>query len=122
MDDEDLSPELFLAASSNASQRSGYSRDVARPRGRYQVLARRFQQITELIDEVNKQPNVMQPICYDTYDLCQRYHSNTLQQFNVATLKAICSYFEIPIKTTDKKRVLMDKLSEMISKCQCVSH
>ena len=76
----------------------------------------------ELIDEVNKQLNVSHPICYDTYDLCERYHSNTLQQFNVAMLKTICSYFEIPVKSRDKKKVLMDKLSEMISKCQCVSH
>ena len=76
----------------------------------------------ELIDEVNKQLNVSHPICYDTYDLCERYHSNTLQQFNVVMLKTICSYFEIPIKSRDKKKVLMVKLSEMISKCQCVSH
>ena len=75
-----------------------------------------------VIDEVNKQLNVSHPICYDTYDLCEPYHSNTLQELNLAMLKTICCHFEIPIKSRDKKKILMDKLSEMISKCQCVSH
>ncbi|KAK2558735.1 hypothetical protein P5673_018942 [Acropora cervicornis] len=76
----------------------------------------------ELIDEVNKQLNVSHPICYDMYDLCERYHSNTLQELNVAMLKTTCCHFEIPIKSRDNKKTLMGKLSEMISKCQCVSH
>ena len=76
----------------------------------------------ELIHKVNKQLNVSHPICYDTYDLCEHYLSNTLQEFNVAMLKTICNHFETPTKSKDKKKVLMDKLSEMISKCQCVSH
>ncbi|KAL9953740.1 hypothetical protein ACROYT_G041202 [Oculina patagonica] len=29
-----------------------------------------------LVDEVNREINVSHPICYDTYDLCERYHSN----------------------------------------------
>ncbi|KAL9980039.1 hypothetical protein ACROYT_G008576 [Oculina patagonica] len=48
-----------------------------------------------LVDEVNREINVSHPICNDTYDLCERYHSNTLQKFNVVMLKAICSHFEI---------------------------
>lgn len=76
----------------------------------------------DLIDKVNKQLNVSHPICYDTFDLCERYHSNTLQEFSVAMLKTICSHFEIPFKSRDKKKVLIDKLSEMITECECVSH
>ena len=75
----------------------------------------------DLVDKVNKEIRVSHPICYDTYDLCERYHSNTLQKFNVVVLKAICSHFEIPIKSRDKKQILIDKLSNMISECKCVS-
>ena len=55
-------------------------------------------------------------------DLCERYHSNTLQEFSVAMLKMICGHFEIPVKSRDQKKVLIDKLSEMISECECASH
>ena len=76
----------------------------------------------DLVDVVNKDIRLSHPICYDTYDLCERYCSNTLQAFNVAMLKTICSHFELPIKSKDKKKVLVDKLSEMIKECSCVSH
>lgn len=76
----------------------------------------------DLIEKVNTQLNVSHPICYDKFDLCELYHSNTLQEFSVAMLKIICGHFEIPFKSRDKKRMLIDKLSEMIRKCECVSH
>ena len=75
----------------------------------------------DLVDKVNKEIKVSHPICYDTYNLCERYHSNTLQKFNVVLLRAICSDFEIPVKLRDKKKILIDKLSDVISDCQCVS-
>ena len=55
------------------------------------------------------------------FDLCERYHCNTLQKFNVVLLRAICSHFEIPVKLRDKKQILIDKLLDVISDCQCVS-
>jgi len=76
----------------------------------------------DLIEKVSTQLNILHPICYDKFDLCERYHSNTLQEFSVAMLKIICSHFEIPVKSRDKKKVLIDKLSEMISGSECVSH
>ncbi|XP_028417994.1 uncharacterized protein LOC114542718 [Dendronephthya gigantea] len=75
----------------------------------------------DLVDLVNGEINVSHPICYDTYDLCERYLSNTLKEFNVSMLKTICGYFEIPVKSRDKKQVLIDKLSDMIQECECVS-
>ena len=76
----------------------------------------------DLTEKVNTQLNVSHPICYDKFDLCERYHSNMLQEFRVAVLKIICGHFEIPVKLRDKKKVLKDKPSEMISECECVSH
>ena len=75
----------------------------------------------DLVDKVNKEIEVSHPICYDTYDLCERYHSNTLQKLNVVLLRAICSHFEIPVNLRDKKQILIEKLSDMISDCQYVS-
>ncbi|RMX45685.1 hypothetical protein pdam_00019979 [Pocillopora damicornis] len=43
------------------------------------------------------------------------------RKFNVVLLRAICSHFEIPVKLRDKKQILIDKLSDVISDCQCVS-
>lgn len=74
----------------------------------------------ELMDMLNQEINVNHPICYDTYDLCERYHSKTLKNFDVAMLKTICSYFEISFKSKDKKQVLIDKISDMINDCECV--
>ena len=76
----------------------------------------------DLINRVNEEINVAHPICFDSYDLCERYHSNTLQEFNVAMLRSICNHFEIPVKSRDKKKFLLDKLTVMISECECVSH
>ena len=76
----------------------------------------------DLIENVNKQLSVSHLICYDMYDLFERYHSNALQEFNVAMPKTICIHFEIPVKSRDKKKVLTGNFSEMVSECECASH
>lgn len=73
----------------------------------------------DLIQMINQEINVSHPIYYDTYDLCERYHSKTLKKFDVAMLKTICSHFEIPFMSRDKKPTLIDKISVMISDCEC---
>jgi hypothetical protein len=75
----------------------------------------------ELINQINGEIKVKHPICYDMYDLCERYHSNTLDEFNVAMLKTICNYFEIQVKSKDRKNVIVSKLADMISECECVN-
>ena len=75
----------------------------------------------DLVDKVNKEIKVSHPIYYDAYDLCERYHRNTLQKFNVVLLRAIYSHFEIPVKLGDKIQIFIDKLSDVITDCQCVS-
>ena len=75
----------------------------------------------DLVDKVNKEIKVSHPIYYDAYDLCERYHRNTLQKFNVVLLRAIYSHFEIPVKLGDKKQIFIDKLSDVITDCKCVS-
>jgi hypothetical protein len=72
-----------------------------------------------LMKLLNQQINVSHPICYDTYDLCERYHSETLNKFDVAMLKTICSHFEISFKSRDRKQALVDKISDMVNDCEC---
>ena len=72
----------------------------------------------ELAETTNREINVSHPICYDAYDLCERYHNNTFQEFNVALLKTICNHLEIPVKSRDRKKILIDRLSNMISECE----
>ena len=73
----------------------------------------------ELTEMFNREIKVSHPICYDAYDLCEQ-HNNTFQEFNVALLKTICNHFEIPVKSRDRKKILIEKLSHMISECKCV--
>ena len=75
----------------------------------------------ELVGILNLQINVSHPICYDTFDLCERFHNKTLHKFDVAMLKTICKHFEISYKSRDKKQVLIQKISEMINDCECTS-
>ena len=49
----------------------------------------------DLINTVNEEINVTHPVGFGSYDLCERCHSNTLQEFNVAMLRSICNHFEI---------------------------
>ena len=72
----------------------------------------------ELAETTNREINVSHPICYDAYDLCEHYHNNTFQEFNVALLKTICNHLEIPVKSRDRKKILIDRLSNMISECE----
>ena len=58
----------------------------------------------DVIGQVNTQLNVSHPICYDKFDLCERYRSNALQEFSVTMLKIICGHLEIPVKSRDKKK------------------
>ena len=53
----------------------------------------------ELAEMINREISVSHPICYDAYDLCERYHNNKFQEFNIALLKTICNHFEIPVKS-----------------------
>ena len=45
--------------------------------------------LQDLLEKVNTQLKVLHPICYDKFDLSERYHSSTLQEFSVAMLKII---------------------------------
>jgi hypothetical protein len=75
----------------------------------------------KVLDEIAKSLQVQHPIIYDVYDLCELNKQNKLQIFNVNMMKTICSYFEIPFKSRDRKAELLKKIQLMISECDCNS-
>lgn len=44
------------------------------------------------------------PLSYDAFNLCECAKENKLSLFNVAMLKEIFSFFEVPFKSRDRKK------------------
>ncbi len=73
----------------------------------------------ELIDKKNDEIGLKHPITFDTYDLCEYYHKKKVSDFNVQMLKNILCHLEVQFKSKDKKQILVDKLNNVISECEC---
>ena len=74
-----------------------------------------------LIEEVNQELRPQHPLSYDAFNLCECARENKLIQFNIPMLKQILRYFEIPFKSRDKKRDLIEKLMSFLQECDCQS-
>ena len=57
-----------------------------------------------LVNNIIAEINVIHPIHYDVYDICDMYEQKRLSGFKVAMLKEICAHFELPFKSKDKKQ------------------
>ena len=73
----------------------------------------------ELVQHVFSSIAATHPILYQTYDLCDIYKEGKLGSFKVPMLKEICTHFEIPSKTREKKSDFIKKISSMVRKCTC---
>ena len=73
----------------------------------------------EALEEVLELLGVKHPIVYDVYDLCKYYEDNLLSSFNVSMLRDICRHYDIPFKSRDLKKVLVEKVASMIKECSC---
>lgn len=67
-----------------------------------------------LVNNIIVEINVVHPIHSDVYDLCDMYEQKKLSVFKVAMLKEICAHFKLPLKSKDKKKVLIDIISSMV--------
>ena len=67
-----------------------------------------------LVAEIAEELRPQHPLSYDAF-------KDQLSQFNVAMLKEILGQFEIPFKSRERKRDLIDKLSSLIRECTCFS-
>ena len=59
------------------------------------------------------------PLSYDAFNLCECARDNKLSLFNVSLLKKILRFFEIPFKSRDRKKDLIEQLMSFIQENQC---
>jgi hypothetical protein len=74
-----------------------------------------------LINAMNDEIGLCHPVTYDVYDLCDYYRKSKLTTFNLTVLKCTYSHLEISFKSKDKKINLIEKLKDILSKCECCS-
>ena len=74
-----------------------------------------------LVAEIAEELRPQHPLSYDAFNLCVCAKEDQLSQFNVAMLKEILRQFEIPFKSRERKRDLINKLSSFIRECTCFS-
>ena len=72
-----------------------------------------------LLQDIQAAINVVHPIVYDVYNLCDLYKEDKLKNFKVIMLKELCDHFDIQFKSRDKKNDLILKVSNMIEQCSC---
>lgn len=76
--------------------------------------AERLRLMEHILNELKPQ----HPLSYDAFNLCECAKENKLCLFNVAMLKEI-SFFEVPFKSRDRKKDLIEQLMSFIQECQC---
>ena len=74
-----------------------------------------------LIEEVTQELRPQHPLSYDAFNLCECAKENKWIQFNIPMLKQILRHFEIPFKSRDKKRDLIEQLMSFSQECDCQS-
>ena len=68
----------------------------------------------EVLIHIIAEVNVVHPIHYDTFDLCDMYKQKKLSVFKVPMLKEICEHFELPFKSKNKKQALIPIIPFMV--------
>ena len=54
------------------------------------------------------------PLSYDALNLCECARDNKTSLFNVSLLKEILHFFEVPFKSRDRKKDLIEQLMSFI--------
>lgn len=64
---------------------------------------------------------LIHPITYDTYNLCELYARNKLTKLSVPILRIICSHFEMEIDNLPLrlKKPYVKLIEELVSSCSC---
>ena len=73
----------------------------------------------QLMVQISNELRPLHPLSYDAFNLCQCARDNKLSLFNVSLLKEILRFFEIPFKSRDRKKDLIEQLISFIQECQC---
>ena len=72
---------------------------------------------TQIVQECE----IMHPIMYDTYNICQLYAADKLKRLSVALLRYICTYFNMEIDSLPERRKApyITLLSDFVGSCSC---
>ena len=72
-------------------------------------------------DKIIQECQLIHPILYDTYNLCQLYATNKLTRFIISFLQDVCTYFQFEIDSlpATRKAPYVGLINEMINPCTC---
>ena len=73
----------------------------------------------QLMAHISNELRPQHPLSYDAFNLCECARDNKLSLFNVSLLKEILRFFEVPFKSRDRKKDLIEQLMSFIQECQC---
>ena len=65
--------------------------------------------------------SVKDPLMYDVYNLCKITRENKLSCFESKMLREICKHCEMSFTTRTSKSDLLQKITETVAECSCVS-
>ena len=71
----------------------------------------------QLMAHISNELRPLHPLSYDAFNLCECARDNKLSLFDVSLLKEIFS--EIPFKSRDRKKDLIEQLISFVQECQC---
>ena len=110
------------------SQEQGFFSRLAASRRRQQVhseiehnrkelfLQEKEAERQQLMAHISNQLRPLHPLSYDAFNLCECARDNKLSVFNVSLLKEILPFFEIPFKSRDRKKDLIEQLMSFFSR------
>ena len=73
----------------------------------------------QLMAHISNELRPQHPLSYDAFNLCECARDNKLSLFNVSLLKEILHFFEIPFKSKNRKKDLIEQLMSFIQEFQC---
>ena len=73
----------------------------------------------QLMAHISNELRPQHPLSYDAFNLCECARDNKLSLFKVSLLKEILHFFEIPFKSKDRKKDLIEQLMSFIQEFQC---
>ena len=73
----------------------------------------------QLMAHISNELRPQHPLSYDAFNLCECARDNKLSLFNVSLLKEILRFFEVPFKSRNRKKDLIEQLMSCIQECQC---
>jgi Arf-GAP/Rho-GAP domain/ANK repeat/PH domain-containing protein 3 len=104
-----------------SKQKKGQVQPVDRPEDR--VAAEDQEAYSNTRCTVIKECQLIHPIVYDSYNLCNLVSKKSLKKFSVSLLRVICEHFHIDVSaiTAHLKAPYIALINDMVQSCSCSS-